>query len=70
MVKRLNCYKLKKGVRNLGFLTTLVPRRYVTATCLTLRQLALYNGQLPLFLTVTIVARDVLIINTYKIKAS
>ena len=30
-----------------------MPRRYVTATCLMLRQLALYNGHLPLFPTVT-----------------
>ena len=52
MVEKLDCcWELKKGVRNLGFLTTLVPRRHVTATCLTLRQLASYNGQLPLFPT-------------------
>ena len=42
---------IKKGVRNLRFLTTLVPRRHVTAICLTLRQLALYNCHLPLFPT-------------------
>jgi len=41
---------MEKGVRNLRFLTTLVPRRHVIATCLTLRQLALNNGRLPLFL--------------------
>ena len=49
---------IKKGVRNLRFLTTLVPRRHVTATCLIiiaiclpLRQLALYNFHLLLFPT-------------------
>ena len=49
---------IKKGVRNLRFLTTLVPRRHMTATCLIvtaiclpLRQLALYNYHLPLFPT-------------------
>ena len=49
---------MKKGVRNLRFLTTLVLRRYMTATCLivtaiclTLRQLTLYNCYLPLFST-------------------
>jgi hypothetical protein len=48
---------IKKGVRNLRFFITLVPRRYMTATCLivtaiclTIRQLALYNCHLPLFL--------------------
>ena len=40
---------MEKRVRNLKFLTTLVPRRYVTATCFTLRQLALNNSRLPLF---------------------
>ena len=40
-------------MRNLRFLTTLVPRRHVTATCLTLRQLASNNGRLPLFPTLS-----------------
>ena len=42
---------MEKGVKNLEFLTTLVPRRYMTATYLTLRQLALNNSRLPLFPT-------------------
>ena len=42
---------MEKGVRNLRFLTTLMPRRHVTATCLILRQLASNNGRLPLFPT-------------------
>ena len=41
----------KKGVRNLRFLTTLVPQRHVTVTYLAWRQLALNNGHLPLFPT-------------------
>ena len=41
----------KKGVRNLRFLTTLVPPRHVTATCFAWRQLASNNGHLPLFPT-------------------
>ena len=42
---------MEKGVRNLKFLTILIPRQYMTATYLILRQLALNNGRLPLFLT-------------------
>jgi hypothetical protein len=34
MVERLDFYKnTEKGVRNLRFFTTLVPRRHVMATC-------------------------------------
>ena len=46
---------LKKGVKNLRFLTTLIPQQYVTATCLILRQLASNNSHLPLFPTVSLV---------------
>ena len=49
MVEKLDYLEFKKGVRNLRLLTTLIPRRYVTATCFILRQLALYNSQLLLF---------------------
>ena len=56
MVVILVIKNIKKGVKNLRFLTTLVLYQYVMATyliitaiCLTLRQLALYNCHLPLF---------------------
>ena len=41
---------MEKGVRNLRFLTMLVPRQHVIVTYLTLRQLALNNSRFPLFL--------------------
>jgi hypothetical protein len=41
---------MEKGVRNLRFLTILVPRRHIIVTYLTLRQLALNNSRFPLFL--------------------
>ena len=54
---------MEKGVRNLRFLTTLVPRRHVMATCFILRQLALNNSRLPLFptlsLLVNIITKDI-----------
>jgi hypothetical protein len=34
MVNKLNIIELKKGVKNLRFLTTLMPWQYMTATCL------------------------------------
>ena len=33
VVEYVNCYSLKKGVRNLKFFTTLVLQRYVIVTC-------------------------------------
>ena len=51
-MKSLIVENLEKGVRNLRFLTTLMPRRHVTATCLNLPQImatCLYSQHWQLF---------------------
>ena len=51
-LKSLIIENLEKGVRNLRFLTTLVPQRYVMATCLNLPQImatCLYSQHWQLF---------------------
>ena len=60
MVKKLNCYKYGERGKELKvpYYASAAAARdgnlpYIKATCLTLRQLALNNGHLPLFPTKT-----------------